>query len=119
MKKTALLIACAGLMLGAIELSAPQSASAGLNISFGSGIYTGGYGYNSGVPGYGYGLNRGFGNFNYNRGYGYGGYGNGYGNNCYRGSVGRGLYNYPAPIVPYGNYRNVVPGRYYGHHHHH
>ncbi len=142
MKKTALFVACAGLMIGGIALAAPQPATAGVNVSFGGRGYLGaGYsGYGYGNPGYGYG-NPGYGYGN--PGYGYGtpgiGYGSpglgygvnqgfnnygggfGYGNNCY-GGFGGGHYDYHGPsLVPHGNHLDAIPGHYdyhYGGHHH-
>ncbi len=123
MKKTALLIACAGLVIGGIGLAAPNSADAGIRFSFGSGHY--GHGH------YGHGH---YGHGHYG---GYGGYGGGYYNNSFYsrpsynsfyggGYYGGGHYNYPhydyhpTTVVPHGNHYHVIPGHYdfhYGHHH--
>jgi hypothetical protein len=116
MKKTALLIACAGLIIGGIGLAAPEKADAGIRISFGSGHY-----------GHGHGHYRGYGNY-----YGGGFYSNSfysrpsYGGYYGGGYYGGGHYNYPhydyhpTTIVPHGNHYHVIPGHYhyhYGHHH--
>ena len=122
MKKTALLIACAGLMIAGIGLAAPKPAAAGINISFGLrgyGYGNPGYGYGNpgygsaapgygyGNPGYGYGLNGGFNNFSP---------GWGHGRNCCCGDCcGRGRSNsYPPVVVPRGPRLNTIPGLYNG-----
>jgi hypothetical protein len=118
MRKTALFIACLGLIVG-FGLASPQSADAGIRVSFGSG-----YGCNSG---YGYGYNRGYSSYGlgYNRGYSSYGLGGGYyGGSLYRGSYyNRGHYDYhPTTVVPHGNHLHVIPGHYdyhYGSHGYH
>ena len=120
MKKTALFIACAGLIVG-LSLADPKPASAGIRISFGSGGY-GGYGYsNRGYSNYGYSnFNRGY-SSPFNRGLNYGGsFNRGFGHGHY----GRGHYDYhPPALVPHGNHFHVIPGHYDyhrgGHHGHH
>ena len=115
MRKTALLIACAGLIVG-IGMAAPKPAEAGVNISFGigRGHYGGygGYGYNRGYSSRGFGYNHGY----YNRSF----YGGGFGRSHY----GGGHYHYNPPVVvPHGNHYHVIPGDrdfhrggHYGHH---
>jgi hypothetical protein len=116
MKKTALLIACAGLVIGGIGMAAPNSANAGIRVSFG----TGSYGSNRS-----YGYNQGYGNFNqgynnFNRGYGYNqGFNNYNRGNSWSGGYGQpryiqpGHYDYhPTTIVPHGNHFDVIPGHY-------
>lgn len=123
MKKTALLIACAGLIIGGIGLAAPQSADAGIRVTFGSGHYGHGH-YGHGH----YGRSH-YGHYGYGGGYGYRGgfYSNSfYGRPSYGGFYGGGHYDYPhydyhpTTIVPHGNHYHVIPGHYdfhYGHHH--
>jgi hypothetical protein len=120
MKKTALLMACAALMVGGMSLAAPQTASAGIGVSFGNRWSGNGYS-NRGYGNHGYqsnrydrGYDRGY---NRSNGYGYGNGWSGYGN---RG----GHYDYhPQTIVPHGNHYDVVPGHYdfhrggHGHNH--
>ena len=117
MKKTALLIACAGLIVGGMSLAAPEKASAGIRVSFGK-SYGGGYGFNRGYSNFGY-RNFGYSNFGY-RNYGYRNFGWG-------GGRGRGHYDhcdYGPRLVPHGNHFHIVPGRpripfggHAGHHH--
>lgn len=119
MKKTALLIACAGLLIAGLSLAAPQNASAGIGISFGS---RGNGHWNSNHYGHD---NYGYRSRGYDRGYnGYGGYGFG---NSWSGRSNRGHYDYhPTTIVPHGNHFHVQPGHYdfhrgghgYNHHNH-
>ncbi len=100
MKKTALLIACAGLIVGGMGLAAPAPADAGFNLSIG----TGNYGFNSGY-GYNRGYNRGYNNYNnYNRtAY----LGNNWNHGYVPNRIGYGCQ--PAVIAPRVNYRNVAP----------
>jgi len=116
MKKTALLIACAGLIVGGISLANPKSADAGIRFSIGS--RSGGFGY-SNYSRRGYNYNRSYNNFN--RG---GIYGNrGYGNYGRRPSFGRGRCS-PPTILPYPNPFRGNRGHSghhrggHGHHHH-
>lgn len=119
MKKTALFIACAGLIVGGMTLAAPKSADAGIRISFGS--RSGGFGYsNRGYSNYSkrgfHNYNRGFNNFNRGGIYGNRGYGN-YGRNP---SFGRDRCR-PPVILPHRNHFRGNPGHHrggHGHHHH-
>ena len=106
MKKTALLIACAGLMIAGIGLAAPKSADAGIRVSIGSGY--GGYGFNRGYGYSNYGhYGHGHGGFYTNSWYGRPSYGSYYGGSHF----GRGHYHYNPPVVvPHGNHYHVIPG---------
>ncbi len=105
MKKTALLAACAALVVGGMELTAPKAANAGIRVSFGTG-----YGYNRGYSNFGY--NRGYSNYGYNRGFSNYGYNRGFSNYGYN-NYNRGHYDYhPPAIVPHGNHYHVIPGHY-------
>lgn len=117
MKKTALFIACAGLIVGGMTLAAPKSADAGIRFSIGT--RSGGFGY-SNYSRRGYNYNRGYNNFNRGGIYGHRGYGN-YGRSR---SFGRGHYDYhPPSLRRHGNHLDIVPGHYDyhrgGHHGHH
>ena len=100
MKKTALLIACAGLVIGGIGLAAPETASAGIRFSFGS--HSGHRDYRGG----GYSSHR---NYDYGRNYGHYGHGSQWSGRSYN----RGHYDYhPTTITPHGNHFHVTPGHY-------
>ena len=114
MKKTALLFACAALVIGGMSVAAPETASAAdFGRSYGS-RWSGTPRYQSGSWNRGYqsrGYDRGDwgqNNFGYgNSGYGSSGYGNGWSNRSAR----QGHFDYHAPSnTPHGNHDHVQPG---------